>query len=436
MTRRAETIRVTPPGDHPRTIYGAEFEHIAGPSQPITGVVRDADAGAPLEGVEIQGNHPAGFVNHVKAVTDREGRYRLDGLPAGRQAQLSVVDTRGRPYLRAARYVDNDLDGRPTEASFTLKRGLWVRGRVTDRVTGRPIRAQVDYFVFPDNPHLGEVSHFSDDHRNELKWTAPDGSYRVAALPGRGLIAVKAHAREDYCVGVGAEEIRGDDPQGMFPTRPGFCNAVNYNVLAEVCPPEGVAEVTRDLTVDPGRSVRVAVLGPEGAPLAGAIVLNREKPWFDWPLVPLEGSGFEVVRLKAGETRTLTILHDGRKLSGALVVRGDAPDPGAEAGPIAVRLQPWGVVTGRLVDDLGEPLSGVAIHGMDRPSYDPADGGVGPSVPVGEDGRFRIEGLVPGRSYTFRVARRRYVQGTLAEDLTVAPGETRDLGDVRTKRAE
>jgi hypothetical protein len=245
------------------------------------------------------------------------------------------------------------------------------------------------------------------------------------------MIAVKAHAREGYCIGVGAEAIRGDDPKGLFPTRPGFCNAVNYNVLAEVSPPEGVAEVTCDLTVDPGRSVRVTALDPDGQPLTGTIVLGRVKPWFDWPLVPQEAAEFAVDRLAAGESRTLTILHDGRKLAAALVVRGETPDP--IPGPVAVRLQPWGVVTGRLVDDRGEPRPGVEIHGMDRPRYDPVDGGVGPAVPVGEDGRFRIEGLVPGRRYTFHAVRRRHGLGTIVEDLAVAPGKTRDLGDVRAK---
>jgi hypothetical protein len=91
------------------------------------------------------------------------------------------------------------------------------------------------------------------------------------------------------------------------------------------------------------------------------------------------------------------------------------------------------VVKGRVVGAQGEPLSGVEVTGMDRPRFDPVDGGIGPGVPVGEDGRFRIEGLVPGRRYTFRVVRRRYGLGTLVDGLTIAPGEARDLGDIRAK---
>jgi hypothetical protein len=59
-----------------------------------------------------------------------------------------------------------------------------------------------------------------------------------------------------------------------------------------------------------------------------------------------------------------------------------------------------------------------------------------PAVLLGEDGRFRIEGLVPGRRYTSRVVRRPgSAVGMLAADLAVAPGETRDLGDVSPAEA-
>jgi hypothetical protein len=427
MTRRAATIRATQPNGQIVTIYGAEFEHVAGPSQPIIGVVRDADTGAPIEGVEIQGNYPDGFVNYIKGVTDQAGRYRLDGLPAGRKARLSAVAPKGEPYLQSVQEVSNNVALQPTEVAFSLKRGVWITGRVTERTTGRPVRGQIDYYVFTDNPHAREARHFSG--MPELKWTAPDGSYRVAGLPGPGIIGVRAHAREDYCVGLGAENIHGKQSNGGFHTQPHFVLAVNFNTLAEVNPPEGVAEVACDLAVDPGRTVKVTVLDDGGVPLAGAIVLGRQRSGWGWPLLPLRTAEFDVVWLAAREARTLTILHDERKLAGSLVVRGDS----TESGPATVRLQPWGVVTGRVVDEQGEPRSDVEVSGMDRPRFDPVDGGVGPGVPVNEDGRFRIEGLVPGRPYTFRIVRRRYGLGTLVEGLTVAPGETRELGDLRAK---
>jgi hypothetical protein len=61
--------------------------------------------------------------------------------------------------------------------------------------------------------------------------------------------------------------------------------------------------------------VKVAVVDPSGIPLIGTVVLGWHKSGSGWPPVPLERAEFEVVRLAAAETRTVTILHDGRKLA-------------------------------------------------------------------------------------------------------------------------
>ena len=47
------------------------------------------------------------------------------------------------------------------------------------------------------------------------------------------------------------------------------------------------------------------------------------------------------------------------------------------------------------------------------------------------DGRFRIEGLVPGLPYEISVMRQGRIVGRLARDLTVKSGESRDLGEVQ-----
>ncbi len=51
----------------------------------------------------------------------------------------------------------------PIAFDVALKRGVFVRGRVIDKVTGRPIRGYADYFAFADNPNLGEYAGFSGE---------------------------------------------------------------------------------------------------------------------------------------------------------------------------------------------------------------------------------------------------------------------------------
>jgi RNA polymerase sigma factor (sigma-70 family) len=68
------------------TYYGASFDHLAGPTRPVVGVVRDKDTGKPLAGATVQPLQNAievmcGWCESLHTLTDKEGRYRLIGLP-------------------------------------------------------------------------------------------------------------------------------------------------------------------------------------------------------------------------------------------------------------------------------------------------------------------------------------------------------------------
>jgi hypothetical protein len=61
------------------------------------------------------------------------------------------------------------------------------------------------------------------------------------------------------------------------------------------------------------------------------------------------------------------------------------------------------------------------------PAYSPIGGGTS----VGRDGRFRIEGLVPGLKYPAGATEGSMYRGDLYRDVTVAPSEVKDLGDLK-----
>jgi len=117
-------------------------------------------------------------------------------------------------------------------------------------------------------------------------------------------------------------------------------------------------------------------------------------------------------------------LHDGR---------ADGAAPGQDK-PLTVRLRPAGTLTGRILGADGKPVAGATFWGTNAVTtpQDMINGS--PALPqasykTDQDGRFRIEGLAPGVKYyglVFVPTRAR-----LASDLTVGPGETKDLGDLK-----
>ena len=126
----------------------------------------------------------------------------------------------------------------------------------------------------------------------------------------------------------------------------------------------------------------------------------------------------------------MIIYQDERKLVGSIWLKGD------EVGPLTVRLIPWGSVFGRFLDAEGKPLASQRIGGIRNTSPTKAeDEGIlrmttYNSIPTTDkDGRFRLEGLVPGLKYSISLGAFRDLPGS--QNVVVAPDEVKDLGDIK-----
>ncbi|MDG3008430.1 sigma-70 family RNA polymerase sigma factor [Paludisphaera mucosa] len=197
----------TPPGAPRRAVKrpepgvalaaSAAFDVVAARSRSVEGVVFDGETGRAIAGVAVKSDRVSQGAtsadDFIRTTTDERGRYRLDGLPDGPGNSIVAAPAGDQPYLASLVEVGLAPDGEPTRVDFALRRGVLVRGRVTSGSGRLPVRARVQYFADPSNPHADEAPGFGGTR--QAAPTEPDGSFAVAALPGRGLLAVRAGGR-------------------------------------------------------------------------------------------------------------------------------------------------------------------------------------------------------------------------------------------------
>jgi RNA polymerase sigma factor (sigma-70 family) len=426
---------VASPG--PNVFHARKFEAVVGPTRPVEGVIRDKDTGRAIEGLRVKAavddgrplaiNASRTFSTAFVTRTDADGRYRLLGMPTSPAYRLLVdhAPDRFRPYVARILRMPSDLPAAgPVRFDVAMRRGVVVRGRVTDKATGRPVTGYLDPLVFEGNPALAEFPDYAQGR--DRPRTDPDGRFEIVTLPRRVLLAFRAD-RDDYVNALGAEAIAGFDPKrAVFPTRGGGCLAIDYHTLAEVNLDPGAESATVDLQVAPGRSLELSVIDPDGRPVAGLKALGVA------PMPSIEPQASSVVKVRAldpSRPRRVYVYQLDRKLVGSTWLKGD------EAGPSTLRLVPWGTIVGRCLDSERNPLASQVANQIGTSLTAPEFEGLMRPNPVNsptrtdKDGRFRIEALVPGLRYSQTLGRFRNDPGF--KDVVVAPGEIKDLGDIQ-----
>lgn len=158
---------------------------------------------------------------------------------------------------------------------------------------------------------------------------------------------------------------------------------------------------------------------------------------------------FTIVGCFPEETRRLFLYQPARNLVASADVTGVPPES------MEIRLRPGASVTGRLLDHEGNPIEGAYVisefmrlratvgHLAEMPRDVGPVPAAGRRATTDENGRFEINGLIPGLKYTARfvISRRTgNVRGPrvvpIFTDLTLKSRETKDLGDVRVKPPE
>jgi RNA polymerase sigma factor (sigma-70 family) len=419
------------------TFHGAVFDFVPGVGTTVEGVVSDRDSGKALAGVKVRCPIVYDFgwgEDELATTTDAEGRYRLAGLPRRERRQatqfraLEFVPPAGQPYFPGlGTPAVPDLD-KPAKLDVTLKRGVLVKGKVTDRATGKPVEAVVEYFTFPDNPQLRGLKGLRGARAVTSR---KDGSFALVALPGRGVVAARTDEmrRGTYLYGQGAEKIKGlDEKAGSLETVPYILFPAQFDAVAEIDPDAKAESVACDLEFDPGKTVKGMLLDPDGKPLSGVHI--RGPFWSRLDLRDVPAADFAIAAVNPSRPEAYFFQHEKKKLAGFVILKGDEPEG------FAVKLQPAGTVTGRVVNQDGEPLADATIAGrLEAGQLNMAAGWNGFFWSrTDAEGRFTIECLPAGVRLGAQVQHKDIIVAELFKGVTLQPGEGRSLGDVKVKR--
>lgn len=448
----AKAVRPTPPSDPIRRIYfqpgpplyGPTFDHAANPARIVTGVVRDLKTKKPLADVVVTGRaEGAWWENHTSARTDGEGKYRLLGLPNAPCDLTFAKRGEDHAYLVRRKAVKPTEGLTPATVDMEMAQGVVLTGRVTDGPTGKPIVGSVHYSPLVGNKEVfdlpGEDFHLNAWVTYSLK---EGGRFRIIAPPGLGVITVRvseqaANVKTYPEVRIRKEDLgkpyfKRDDGLGDVYITAGraFMPLLLEHDYRVIEPKPGTGKLTVNFKLTPGQAVPGKVVGPDGKPFHGAAVAGT-LPTFD-EAVAVAGDAFEVHGLDPAEERTLAAIHLEKKLAAITTVTAPAKDPAF------LRLAPWGAVEGRVVDEDGKPVAGVAVRTYfesdpARTLYTEAEEERRPTT--GPDGRFRCD--VPFSDTAFRLMfsiKEKYLQpGREMPNRKVSAGKTLSLGDIVIK---
>ena len=413
------------------TVHGADCVIAVPPTQPVTGIVKDAKTGEPMPDVAIesyrmtQRGMSAG--REIRVKTDEDGRYTLTGLPKGAGSQIIAVPNDDQPYLMRVFDVPNPTGMKPIDLDLELNKGVWITGNLTNKSTGKNLEikdeAYVYYFPYLSNPFAQTTPEYDRENFDgyQLRYkVAADGSYRLVGLPGKAIVGAMV-GYEPYPQGQGFDNIEGANKRGWFPTfRVGTGPGSKWpTILREVDIAETVDSFELDFQLDAGKKIAIEMTDPDGEALKGVQVNGRgQGKW--WPTIST--SGFDAVAFESGEKRTMLFHHPERKLGKVeRVTAGDDADQ-----KLSVQLQPLVTIRGRLVDKDDQPVSGARIRIEPLPNEDFSPN-LKKNVSTDADGRFEHSEVLPGTDYAVLAESTKMGFTVVAKKLTVEPGETIDL---------
>ncbi len=189
MTRVAPTLRqaLFPPWRELRSCRRrVQADRGCGPAQGD----RSASGGSLRLGIR-----PAGDRGDARAITDKDGRFRFDGLPKVASYKVHASPRQGQPYLPASTVVADTPGLEPIPVTLEMLKGIVVRVRLIDKATEKPVAVHsVHHVKLPSNRNEGQASlHARNFGPEEFLMTVPPGpGFFYAEAEGKDLPYARA----------------------------------------------------------------------------------------------------------------------------------------------------------------------------------------------------------------------------------------------------
>ncbi len=189
-----------------------------------------------------------------------------------------------------------------------------------------------------------------------------------------------------------------------------------------------------DVNLVQGRRVNGTLIGPDGRPAKGVQGVELINPLHIQ--VEEQTGSFTATGVDPRVPQDLVFYQVERGLVGRIETKGGAGEPAT------VRLRPWGRLKGRLVDPEGKPIAGalVDVIWVDREGELRRfpTGPLAKAVASDAEGRFQVEGVVPGLTFRLNVLDGSkkgppYYVLHQGENVTVKADETKDLGEIKVR---